>query len=528
MATDADAQAYIDKIETDSGETVSASYDSNIDTLVQGLKTDGIWSKLDFLYLHKRTPYREGVIINMIDATAQGSENGSLTWSETAGLTGNGSTGYFNPGFTPSVDGVNFTQNDASFGFRISDALNGVWGNDNVKITAFDADTIITKLNQSSDEFTTIADPLDGFLGLCRASSTNVRIFSDGSLQENAAETSSALSSEQILFLAKDSGGGPSDFSTNTMEFGYAGANLTDAEMADFNSRMNTYFASSFAGETTPPTLPEGGALTKANIDQNSFDLEFNDAEDETSTDANLTYKMFISGSNDLNTDVATVEANGTEVASDTGANITSGATLTLNSGDISAQGYNPGDNLWAVIVAYDEAGNGVIYTQVEITLQRIFGNVDLSGTNKQFVDVIISTLDDPVTPTTQTPVEIAVTDISGDFIMSTEYDRTLCYLLSYLLMEEATDSGTAESGTTTTLTDTDKSWTPDEYIDANQPYYLVCTGGTNAGYVGRITDNDEDTLTLRSVAASAFDATSQYEIVQSYVQTQIIEPLEY
>lgn len=68
-------------------------------------------------------------------------------------------------------------------------------------------------------------------------------------------------------------------------------------------------------------------------------------------------------------------------------------------------------------------------------------------------------------------------------------------------------DSGTATSGSTTTLVCTGKGWTADQWIN----YQVRITGGTGVGQKSRITDNTSDTLTF--AAGATIDATSTFVI---------------
>lgn len=68
-------------------------------------------------------------------------------------------------------------------------------------------------------------------------------------------------------------------------------------------------------------------------------------------------------------------------------------------------------------------------------------------------------------------------------------------------------DSGTATSGSATTLVDSTKAWTNDQWIN----YQVRITGGTGQGQISRITDNDGTTLTFASGAT--IDNTSTYVI---------------
>lgn len=68
-------------------------------------------------------------------------------------------------------------------------------------------------------------------------------------------------------------------------------------------------------------------------------------------------------------------------------------------------------------------------------------------------------------------------------------------------------DTGTATSGNTTSLTDTTKAWTADQWIN----YQVRITAGTGLGQIRVITDNTATSLTFASGAT--LDNTSEYAI---------------
>lgn len=74
-------------------------------------------------------------------------------------------------------------------------------------------------------------------------------------------------------------------------------------------------------------------------------------------------------------------------------------------------------------------------------------------------------------------------------------------------IRSETFDSGTATSGSTTTLVCTGKGWANDQWIN----YQVRITGGTGVGQKSRITDNTSDTLTF--AAGATIDATSTFVI---------------
>ncbi len=79
--------------------------------------------------------------------------------------------------------------------------------------------------------------------------------------------------------------------------------------------------------------------------------------------------------------------------------------------------------------------------------------------------------------------------------------------LVSPYLRSDSYDSGTATSGSSTTLVCTGKGWTNDQWIN----YQVRITAGTGVGQKSRITDNTTDTLTFG--AGATIDATSQFVI---------------
>ncbi len=70
--------------------------------------------------------------------------------------------------------------------------------------------------------------------------------------------------------------------------------------------------------------------------------------------------------------------------------------------------------------------------------------------------------------------------------------------------------SGKAESGSTTTIVDTDASFTPGALVGG----YVAINQGTNAGTMRQISANTTDTITVSSAYAAPIDGTSEYTAV--------------
>ncbi len=78
-------------------------------------------------------------------------------------------------------------------------------------------------------------------------------------------------------------------------------------------------------------------------------------------------------------------------------------------------------------------------------------------------------------------------------------------------------DSGNATSGTTTTVVDTAKAWSTNEW----QNLYVLMETGSNAGELSQITSNTADTLTVGTAFTNPVVATDLYKIVTSQDYTK-------
>lgn len=83
-----------------------------------------------------------------------------------------------------------------------------------------------------------------------------------------------------------------------------------------------------------------------------------------------------------------------------------------------------------------------------------------------------------------------------------------------------AGDNGTATAATDTTLSDSTKAWTTNQFVDAD----VTIIAGTGAGQIGSIISNTATQLTLAAAWTTTPDATSVYSIgaIVSYTDTPI------
>jgi len=82
-----------------------------------------------------------------------------------------------------------------------------------------------------------------------------------------------------------------------------------------------------------------------------------------------------------------------------------------------------------------------------------------------------------------------------------------------WIVPDSADFTGTATGGTTTTMTDSGKSWTPGEFVGGG--YYLRTLGGVGSGQNLLITGNTATSVTFAT--ATATGAGTTYEIIRPY-----------
>jgi hypothetical protein len=89
-------------------------------------------------------------------------------------------------------------------------------------------------------------------------------------------------------------------------------------------------------------------------------------------------------------------------------------------------------------------------------------------------------------------------------------YPSDIKQLLRAYEVTSTVDSGTATAGGSTSLTDTGKTWTVNDYVGD----FLAITGGTGSGQVRRITSNTATSLTVATWTSNP-STDSTYKIYQ-------------
>lgn len=221
-------------------------------TFLAALKTAGIFSELDLLYVFANDVTGNFWKLNWITpASYEITEPaGALTKTSNAGIAGNGSSTYANTNWVAGTNGVKYVVNDASIALYVNNnvaeakyACGVVAGGNEITIAPKWSDNnFYGCINAASASFNTYANASSiGFYQMTRAASNNMKLFKGGSQVDT--ETKNSTSAPSLASPVWICGRDGSSFSTYQVGFFAAGSNL-EAKASDFYTAWNNYFTS--------------------------------------------------------------------------------------------------------------------------------------------------------------------------------------------------------------------------------------------------------------------------------------------
>lgn len=225
------------------GGTVSDARRSLVNDLILGLKSDGIWTKLDRLWILAAENSQSALIDLVANETASIVSTPVPTFTTDRGYTGAGG-GYIDTGFVPSDGGAQlFDLDDAHYScWSLTSSLPSgtysVCGNGNDTWLKYDPDySFYFRINEVGGatapygDFTTHA----GHFISSRSSSTQRKLYQDGTLKYTTNATSASLTgSSQFIISNGTSGVGVAAYSL--------GSNLNGgSDASNFYDRLATY-----------------------------------------------------------------------------------------------------------------------------------------------------------------------------------------------------------------------------------------------------------------------------------------------
>lgn len=237
----------------DGGQNASA-----VQTAVCTAVSNGDFAHLDFWYVGAVNSVGNS-LLNWVQNSFNLTSNGTITFAANQGWTGDGTTGFYSTGFTPSTAGGHYAQNNAAIS---SCQVNSrTTGNTAVSIGGQDVSgnaifieplftgstTLRAGINQVGGGGTVAAANSQGALTVVRTSSASWTIYRNGSSIGSTSDTSSALPAFNVTLLAYNNNSSFANGSTDQIAYIWGG----DGSVSPLNmyNVMHTYLQA--VGETT-------------------------------------------------------------------------------------------------------------------------------------------------------------------------------------------------------------------------------------------------------------------------------------
>ena len=252
LTTDADAQAFIT-----AAAITDATQQSAIDTLVKGMKADGIWTKMKAIY-----PFVGGTATTHkwnlkdprdLDAAFRLVFNGGWTHSST-GATPNGTNGYADTKFNPSLSGLSSTSTHISTYLRTNNdgvfcdigAYDGNTSNYQISTYARITNICYVDLGAQLQTRQTYANTDSrGYYVASRTANNILKAFKNNILKSTNTNTNTSpitvLNKNIFISANNDTGGSITQFSTRQQAFTSIGDGLSDTEAANLYTRVQAF-----------------------------------------------------------------------------------------------------------------------------------------------------------------------------------------------------------------------------------------------------------------------------------------------
>lgn len=236
---DADAIAYFAAMSSEP----DATRKGHLNTLIAGLKADGVWAKLDWLSIFAAHD-AQAARLNAINPAQAFTEVNSPVFTADTGYRGAASS-YLNSNWVPNADAVNFTLNAASMGgWSLTDANTtgaamGTGTRDVLMVRNSGFMYAALGSTASTPDYISNATSL-GYFSLCRETSNDGQAYMGASeLGSDAiSKTTIALDTVSMKGLAQS---GSSIDTNRTYSALFWGGYLTAADNTALRSRLSTY-----------------------------------------------------------------------------------------------------------------------------------------------------------------------------------------------------------------------------------------------------------------------------------------------
>jgi len=257
---DPNAQNIINGMTPEPSETIKDAINAAVVSLVDA----GYFDRFDRFGIMQDAAVQQNGLLDWIDTTKAITLNGAATWVQADGFVGSSTAGAFgDTGFIPSVDGVNYTLNSASFAVYVTqfgtkgtnDFIGGASSGAVTPVTDIYTDSTYTqvKARMNTDSPFTAATsytiPANGLMVIQREAAGLVKIYADGVniTTTGTNNASTGLPTNSIYLGAGNghgAGAGTAYEPTNIKAAAYwLGGQFSSAEQLAIKAIIDTYLA---------------------------------------------------------------------------------------------------------------------------------------------------------------------------------------------------------------------------------------------------------------------------------------------
>jgi hypothetical protein len=249
VTLDAATTAWVNAVVT-AGGTVSSTQQGRVDTLIRGLKTDGLFALMDRMWLFAGESNVFQARIDIINLQSH-VQHGTPTSFTVAGYKGDGVSFYLDSGFKPSTAGHVWGLDSASIGWydqstvRTGLNMGSFDAADNEMYARYSGGSPLVEINGSAtgNLSGTTTDGSGFWVGTRTAHTTVTAYHNGGSSLGTDTAASSALEVSPFFIFARDSGS-PDNFSSSQLSMVFVGGGLNATQATNLSTRVNAYMTS--------------------------------------------------------------------------------------------------------------------------------------------------------------------------------------------------------------------------------------------------------------------------------------------
>jgi hypothetical protein len=238
VAYDADAQAFFDRV-TVAGGSLSLTEMNATNQLVLGLKANSLWTPMKAIYPMVGAS-AAACAQNLKSASFTGTFSSGWTFAST-GVTGNGSSSYFDTTFNPAV---NASVSSFSFGGYLRLNLSAPVQVDGISITNFAQHNFVSANMFSGDIGNIIiytGNPSQRMFVHRRTSSSFSESYRDSTSLGTNTSTASGLPNGNFYVGARNDGGSTVLYTSQQYAFYFFSDGLTNQNALDLTTAVNTF-----------------------------------------------------------------------------------------------------------------------------------------------------------------------------------------------------------------------------------------------------------------------------------------------